>query len=41
MVLDRTSKARRRIVIDDHARLPSRFFGRLATSATSKLMRAL
>jgi hypothetical protein len=41
MVLDRTSTARRRIVIDDHARLPGRFFGRFATSATSELTRAL
>jgi len=36
----RTNLSRRRIVIDDHARLPGRFFGRFATSATSELMRA-
>jgi hypothetical protein len=30
----------RRVVIDDHARLPGRFFGRFATSATSELARA-
>jgi hypothetical protein len=41
MVPDRTSTAHRRIVIDDHARLPGRFFGRFATSATSELMRAI
>jgi hypothetical protein len=41
MVPDRTTTARRRIVIDDHARLPGRFFGRFATSATSELTRAL
>jgi hypothetical protein len=41
MVPDRTSTAYRRIVIDDRARLPGRFFGRFATSATSELMRAL
>jgi hypothetical protein len=41
MVLNRTSTAYRRIVIDDHSRLPGRFFGRFATSATSELTRAL
>jgi hypothetical protein len=30
-----------RIVIDDHCRLPGRFFGRFATSATSELRRAV
>jgi hypothetical protein len=30
----------KRIVIDDRSRLPGRFFGRFATSATSELMRA-
>ncbi|HVV41291.1 MAG TPA: hypothetical protein VHC94_09530 [Nitrobacter sp.] len=29
-----------RIVIDDRSRLPGRFFGRFATSATSELSRA-
>jgi hypothetical protein len=28
------------IVIDDRSRLPGRFFGRFATSATSELRRA-
>jgi hypothetical protein len=28
-------------VIDDRSRLPGRFFGRFATSATSELMRKL
>jgi hypothetical protein len=28
------------IVIDDRSRLPGRFFGRFATSATSRLTRA-
>jgi hypothetical protein len=28
-------------VIDDRSRLPGRFFGRFATSATSELSRAL
>ena len=37
MVLDSTSKVGRRIVIDDRSRLPGRFFGRFATSATSEL----
>jgi len=41
MVLDRTSMACRRVVIDDRSRLPGRFFGRFATSATSELRRAL
>jgi hypothetical protein len=40
MALDCTSMACRRVVIDDHARLPGRFFGRFATSATSELARA-
>jgi hypothetical protein len=30
-----------RIVIDDRSRLPGRFYGRFATSATSELSRAL
>jgi len=30
-----------RIVIDDRSRLPGRFFGRFATSATSELRRAV
>jgi hypothetical protein len=37
MVLDSTSKPRQRVVIDDRSRLPGRFFGRFATSATSEL----
>jgi hypothetical protein len=41
MVLAQTSMARRRVVIDDRSRLPGRFFGRFATSATSELTRAL
>jgi hypothetical protein len=44
MVPDQTSFAyllAARIVIDDHSRLPGRFFGRFATSATSELTRAL
>jgi hypothetical protein len=44
MVLDQTSLACprvARIVIDDRSRLPGRFFGRFATSATSELGRAL
>jgi len=41
MVPDQTSIGlARRVVIDDHARLPGRFFGRFATSATSELTRA-
>jgi hypothetical protein len=30
----------RRVVIDDHSRLPGRFFGRFTTSATPELGRA-
>jgi hypothetical protein len=30
----------KRVVIDDRSRLPGRFFGRFATSATSELTRA-
>jgi hypothetical protein len=44
MVPDQTSTACQivsRIVIDDRSRLPGRFFGRFATSATSELSRAL
>jgi hypothetical protein len=44
MALDRISLAGgrvTRIVIDDRSRLPGRFFGRFATSATSELTRAL
>jgi hypothetical protein len=44
MVPDQTSIACQiaaRIVIDDRSRLPGRFFGRFATSATSELSRAL
>jgi hypothetical protein len=44
MVLDQASTTSRRvapIVIDDRSRLPGRFFGRFATSATSELTRAL
>jgi hypothetical protein len=44
MVRDQTSIACElagRIVIDDHRRLPGRFFGRLTTSATSGLTRAI
>jgi hypothetical protein len=37
MVPYRTKLSCRRVVIDDHARLPGRFFGRFATSATSEL----
>jgi hypothetical protein len=40
MVLDRTSAAFgivRLVIIDDRSRLPGRFFGRFATSATSEL----
>jgi hypothetical protein len=40
MVLDQTSIACRRVVIDDRCRLPGRFFGRFATSATSELTSA-
>jgi hypothetical protein len=41
MVLNRTSMVCRRVVIDDRCRLPGRFFGRFATSATSELSAAL
>jgi hypothetical protein len=44
MAPDQTSTASgivSRIVIDDRSRLPGRFFGRFATSATSELSRAL
>jgi hypothetical protein len=43
MVPDQTIACRRvlRIVIDDRCRLPGRFFGRFATSATSELTRAV
>jgi hypothetical protein len=41
MVLNRTSMACRRVVIDDRSRLPGRFFGRFATSAMSELRPAL
>jgi hypothetical protein len=44
MALDRINLAGgrvTRIVIDDRSRLPGRFFGRFATSATSELTRAL
>jgi len=41
MVPDQTSIACRRVVIDDRSRLPGRFFGRFATSATSDPGRAL
>jgi hypothetical protein len=43
MVLDHTSAAfgtAQLVVIDDRSRLPGRFFGRFATSATSELTRA-
>jgi hypothetical protein len=42
MVPDQTSTAAAlcRIIIDDRSRLPGRFFGRFATSATSELTRA-
>jgi hypothetical protein len=43
MVLDRTSATcgtAQIVVIDDRSRLPGRFFGRFATSATSELTRA-
>jgi hypothetical protein len=40
MVLDQTNSAGLPIVIDDRSRLPGRFFGRFATSATSALTRA-
>jgi hypothetical protein len=44
MVPDQISTAGRRVapfVIDDRSRLPGRFFGRFATSATSELSGAL
>jgi hypothetical protein len=41
MVLAQPSMVCRRVVIDDRSRLPGRFFGRFATSATSELTRAL
>jgi hypothetical protein len=37
MVPDQASMPCQRIVIDDRSRLPGRFFGRFATSATSEL----
>jgi len=40
MGLDQTRMICRRVVIDDRCRLPGRFFGRFATSATSELARA-
>jgi hypothetical protein len=43
MVPDQTSTVAgtaSRVIIDDRSRLPGRFFGRFATSATSELMRA-
>jgi hypothetical protein len=39
MALDQTQICRR-VVIDDRSRLPGRFFGRFATSATSALTSA-
>jgi hypothetical protein len=41
MVLSSANMLSRRVVIDDRSRLPGRFFGRFATSATSELSRAL
>jgi hypothetical protein len=44
MVPDQTTIASKRVapfVIDDRSRLPGRFFGRFATSATSELRSAL
>jgi hypothetical protein len=41
MVSHRTGIARRRVLIDDHAGLPGRFFGRFGTSGTSENSRAL
>jgi hypothetical protein len=35
-----TAAAPCRIILDDRSRLPGRFFGRFATSATSELARA-
>jgi hypothetical protein len=41
MVPDQASQpCQRVVVIDDRSRLPGRFFGRFATSATSELTRA-
>jgi hypothetical protein len=40
MALNQTNILCRRVVIDDRCRLPGRFFGRFATSATSELTRA-
>jgi len=40
MVLNQPSMICRRVVIDDRSRLPGRFFGRFATSATSALSSA-
>jgi hypothetical protein len=43
MVPDQTSAVSgivSHVVIDDRSRLPGRFFGRFATSATSELTRA-
>jgi hypothetical protein len=41
MPIDQTRTGRmQRIVIDDRSRLPGRFFGRFATSATAELARA-
>jgi len=39
MTLNQTNICRR-VVIDDRSRLPGRFYGRFATSATSELTRA-
>jgi len=41
MALDQTGIICGRVVIDDRCRLPGRFFGRFATSATSELARTL
>jgi len=41
MIPDQTNIACRRVVIDDRCRLPGRFFGRFATSATSEFARVL
>jgi hypothetical protein len=38
--MDSSSTTCQRVVIDDRSRLPSRFFGRFATSATAELARA-
>jgi hypothetical protein len=40
MVPHQTSMVCQRVVIDDRSRLPGRFFGRFATSATSALSSA-